>query len=193
MQRRAAGPGGALPAEERIHGGHARLAEVDAHARLGVGRGRPDLLAELPQQLVRRVVGGHGDHAEHPLRGVVVGRQRGTPVRVEVAPLRVVVEALRRAVERVRVAEAAAADARAADHRHVLEDREAEDPAHPQPGREEVAAQVPRRARQLVVGEAAAALQHADAVALLGQPQRADAAAEAGPDDEPVEITLSDH
>ena len=44
---------------------------------------------------------------------------------------------------------------------------------------------------KLLVGEAPAALQHADAVALLGQPQRRDAAAEARPDDQPVEVELT--
>ena len=43
------------------------------------------------------------------------------------------------------------------------------------------------------VGEAPAALEHADAVALLGQPQRGDAAAEARADDQPVVVEVLTH
>ena len=57
-----------------------------------------------------------------------------------------------------------------------------------QPRGEEVAAQVPGGLRELVVGEAPAGLEDRDAVALLGQPVRRDAAAETGPDDDPIEV-----
>ena len=86
---------------------------------------------------------------------------------LEVRPLGVVVEARPRAVQRVRVAEAAAADARPAEDGDGLEQRQAKDAVHAQAGGEEVAAHVPRRARELVVGEAPAGLDDRDAVALL--------------------------
>jgi hypothetical protein len=176
-------------AEERVRHGHARLAEEHADARLGVARVGADLAPVLVQQPVGRVVGDDLGHAEHPLGLRVVRRQRGLPV-VQLGPLAVFVEAPWRAVERVRVAERAATDARAGDHRHVAERREPEDPAHPEPRRVEVAAQVPRRARQVVVAEAPPALEHRDPVALLAQPQRGDAAAEAGADDQPVVVVV---
>ena len=43
---------------------------------------------------------------------------------------------------------------------------------------------------EVVVREPGARLEHADPVALLGQPQRGDRAAEAGPDDQDVEVEL---
>ena len=180
----------AVTAEVRIVDGHAGLAEEDADAGLGVGRLRADVLAELAQRVVRGVVGGDGRDAEHALRLVEVRRERRLPVVLEPGPLRVVVEARPRAIQRVRVAEAAAADARAADDRHVLEQRQAEDPVQAEARREEVAAQVPRGLRELVIGEPPAGLEDADAVALLGQPVRRDAAAEPGPHDDPVEVVL---
>ncbi len=145
------------------------------------------LLAELAQQLVGGVVGRHSGDAEHPLGLDVVRRERRLPV-VEAAPLRVVEEALRRDVERVRVAEAAAADAGAAEHGHVLEDRDAEEALHAEPRQPEVAAQIPVGSGEVAVREPSPALQHADAIALLAQTQRRDAAAEARPDDEPVVV-----
>ena len=183
--RRALRPG---TAEERVGQPLARLAvEQDAHARLGVRVLDADLARELAQQVVRRVVLVVGDDAEHPLRLVVVRREHRLPV-VQPRPLRILVEAPPRAVERVRVAERPAADAGAADDRDVLEGRHPEDPAHPEPRRPEVPPQVPGRLREVVVGEALAALEHPDAVALLAQPQRRDAAAEARAHDHPVVV-----
>ena len=179
---------GACAVEERVGDRRPRLAvEQHADARLGVRVLDADLARVLAQQVVGGVVLVVGDHAEHPLGLVVVRRQRRLPV-VEAGPLGVLVEPAARAVERVRVAERAAADAGAADDRHVLEGREAEDAAQPEPRRPEVAPQVPGGAREVVVAEAAAALEHADRVALLAQAQRGDAAAEAGADDQPVVV-----
>jgi len=129
----AAGAVGSLTAEVGIGGRHARLAEVDADARLGVGVVGADLAPVLAQQLVGRVVGDHLRDAEHPLGLVVVGRQRRLPI-VELRPLAVGVEALGRAVERVRVSEGAAADAGAGDDGDVAERRQAEDPRRPSRG-----------------------------------------------------------
>ena len=91
-----------------------RLAEEDADGRLLVGVADAELLAELAQQLVGGVVVRVLRDAEHPLGLGVVGRERALPV-LHVRPLRVLEEGLRRHVERVRVAEAAAADAAAGD------------------------------------------------------------------------------
>jgi hypothetical protein len=183
----AAGPLRPGAAEERVRDGLAGRAEEHADARLGVGPVGADLAPELAQQLVGGIVGLDGDHAEHPLCLVVVGRKCRLPV-VQARPLRIGVEARRGAVERVRVTERAAAHARAARHRDVLEDRQAEDALHPELRCPEVAPQVPRGTRQLVVGEPPAGLQHADPVALLGQAQRGHASAEARPNDDPVVV-----
>ena len=149
-------------------------------------------MPELAQQLIGGIVGIDGDDAEHPLGLLVVRRERGRPV-LQPGPLRIGVEAPGRAVERVRVAERAAADSATRDDGDVPEDRQPEDPAQPELRRAEVAPQVPGRARHVGVGEAAPALDHADAVALLGQPQRGDAAAEARADDEPVVVEILTH
>ena len=188
----AAGAGGAFTVEERVGDRLPGRAEVDADARLRVGLVGADLAAELAQELVGGVVRGHGDHAEHPFRGVVVRRERGVPVG-QARPLRIAIEAVGGAVERVRVAERAAADAGAGDHHDVAEQREPEDPAHPQPRGPEVAPQVPRRARHVVVGDPPAGLDQPDAVALLREPERRDAAAEARADDEPVVVEVLAH
>ena len=50
---------------------------------------------------------------------------------------------------------------------------------------------IERRRREVVVVEARAGLQDADAVTLLGQPQRGDGSAEAGPDDQDVEVVAA--
>jgi hypothetical protein len=55
-------------------------------------------------------------------------------------------------------------------------------------GRPQVTTQVPGGLRELVVGEAAAGLDHRHPVALLREPQRRDAAAEPGADHHHVVI-----
>ena len=116
----------------------------------------------------RRVLGD----AEHPARQVVRRRELGPPVG-DVAPLRVVVEGLVRAVERVGVDQRAAADAGPGEDRDVGQPVDALDAEAAQPRRPQEAPQVPRGARELVVGEPSAGLEHQHPVALLGQPQRA--------------------
>ena len=145
----------------------------------------------LSSELVGGVVGLDGRHAEHPLRLVEVLGKRLLPVVLEARPLRILVEARAGAVQRVRIAEASAADAGSADDRHVLEERQPEDPVQAQARGEEVAAQIPGGIRELVVGEPPAGLEDADAVALLGQPVGADAATEPGSHDDPVEVVLA--
>jgi hypothetical protein len=51
-------------------------------------------------------------------------------------------------------------------------------------------AQVPRGLREVLVGKASARLENSDAIALLGQPQRADAAPEPRADDQHVVVRL---
>ena len=120
-------------AEERVRDGLARRAEVHADARLGVGPVGADLAAELAQQLVGGVVGVDGDDAEHPLRRLVVRRERA---RQSSSPAHcgIGVEALGRAVERVRVAERAAADAAPDTTRRRLKIGQPEDAAQPSRG-----------------------------------------------------------
>jgi hypothetical protein len=50
--------------------------------------------------------------------------------------------------------------------------------------------QIPRRLGEVLVGEAAARFEYADPIALLGEPQRGDAAAEPRTDDEDVVVRL---
>ena len=129
------------------------------------------------------------DDAEHPLGLVVVRRQLGAPVG-DVRPLRVVEERLRRHVERVGVVQRPAAHPGAGQDHHVAQQVDALDAVAAQLRRPQELAQVPGRLGELVVGEAPAGLEHADAVALLGQPQRGDAAAETRTDDQDVVVRL---
>ena len=124
----------------------------------------------------------HLPHEMQPVRRELVG-----PVG-DARPLGRVEELLGRDVKRAGVAEAAAADAAAGDDRHVLERSQPEDPLQPQLRAPEVALQVAGVLRELVVGEAPAALEHANGIALLREPQRRDAAAEAGADHQPVVV-----
>jgi hypothetical protein len=151
------------------------------------GVANADLLAVFLQQLVG---GRHpfvvGD-AEHALGGVVVRLQLGLPL-CEPVPLAVGKERRASAIERVCIAQAAAADAVSGDDEDVLEQRHPEDPSQPQPRHPEVAPHVPGRLGEVLVGKATTALQHPDAIALLGQPQGGDAAPEPRPDHEPVVV-----
>ena len=184
----AAGAVGSLAAEVGVGDGLARLAEEDAR-RASFCRCRR---RRAPRR-ARAAAGRPGRRAGSARRRASAAPRRSgarapPPSPAISRPLAVLEERLRRDVERVGVAEAAAADAAAGDDRDVLEGRQPEDPLHAQPRVPEVALQVRRRARELVVGEAPPALEHADRVALLGQAQRRDAAAEARADHQPVEV-----
>ena len=181
---RAVGP---LAAEVGVADSLSGRTEEDPDGRLFVALADAELLAELTQQPVDVVVVRVLDDAEHALGLGVVRREGGLPV-LERGPLRVFVEGLRRGVQGVGVAEAAAADAAPGDDGDVPEGGQPEDALHAELGVPEVAPQVGGGARQLVVGVAPAALEHADRVALLGEPQRAGAAAESRPDHQPVEV-----
>ncbi len=187
---RAAGAFGSFAAEIRVRHRGAGLAEVDAHRRALERVFDPELAADVTQQLLAVAVPRYLDHAEHALGGVVMRLERRGPV-VQPAPLRVGEELRARAVERVGVDGAAAADRRAAGDEHVLERGQLEDPAQPEERRPQPASQLPGGCGVLLVPEAPALLQHADLVALLREPQRRDAAAEAGADHQPVVVELA--
>ena len=186
----AAGARRPLAPEVRV--GHllARLAEEGAHPRVLVGVARADLLAVLLQEQVsgalERIVG----HPEHSLGCLVVGVELRLPLAQRV-PLRVAEEGGPGPVERVRVAEAAPADAGAGDDEDVLEDRHPEDPAEPDLRHPVVAAEVPGGLREVLVAVAAPALEDRDPVALLGEAQRGHRSAEAGADHDPVVVEAS--
>ena len=183
----AAGSRGTVAAEVGIGHPLAGLAEEDAHACVGERIGDPDVPGVLAEQLVGR---GHAlvlGHPEHALGGVVVGSKLRVPVR-EPVPLGVAEERGTSPVEGVGVAQAATADPVPGDDEHVLEQRQPEDAPQPQAGRPKIAAQVPRGLREVIVAEPPAALDDSHAVPLLGEPQRRDAAAEAGADHQPVVV-----
>src|SRR5262249_18994017 len=94
---------------------------------------------------------------------------------------------------RGRVGEAAAAHPGTAEHDDVLERRQAQQALETQAWSEDMARELPRRLGQLLISEAAPGLEHRDAVALLGQAQRRDAAAKAGADDQPVRVESTIH
>jgi hypothetical protein len=102
--------------------------------------------------------------------------------------VRVVEERGRRPVQRVGIDQRAAADARRRQHDDVLEQGDPLDAPAAERRRPEKVAQVPRRLRQGLRGESAAGFEHADPVALLGEPQGAHTAAEAAAHDHDVVI-----
>jgi hypothetical protein len=107
-----AGAIGTLAAEERVGHSLALLTEVDAHGRVFVGVAHAQLLAELAQELVGRVLVRVFDHPQHPLGLGVVGRQGALPV-LHLTPLAVLEEGLGGDVEGAGVAEASPAHATA--------------------------------------------------------------------------------
>src|SRR5439155_18516655 len=97
------------------------------------------------------------------------------------------------AVKRVGVAQRPAADPAAGGDEDVAEQGQPQDALEPELRHPVVARQLPRRLGEVLVAEAPPALEHADAVALLGQSQRADAAAEARAEDQPVVVVVGHH
>ena len=148
-----------------------------------------ELLGDLQHDVVGRRVQRVLDDAEHPLRLVVVRRQLAAPVG-DVAPLRVPVERVERLVERVGVDQRATADAGPGHDQRVADRLDPLDAVAADLGPEEVALEVEGGLREVLVLEARSGLEHADAVALLGQPERRDRAAEARADDEDVEVVV---
>jgi hypothetical protein len=147
--------------------------------------------AEVVGHLLHHVVGRRAqrvlDHAQHPLGLVVVGGQLGLPVG-DVAPLGVLVERLERLVERVGVDERATADTCAGEDQRVADGIDALDAVAADLGTVEELLQLEGGLRVVVVLEPGTGLEHADLVALLGEPECADRAAEARADDEDVVV-----
>ena len=125
------------------------------------------------------------DHTEHPLRLVVVRHQLGAPVG-DVRPLPVGEERLRRHVQGVGVVERSAADTGARQNHHVAQQVDPLNAVHPEFRRPQELAQIPRGLGEVFVVESPARLEHADAVALLGEPQRGDTSPEPRTDDQDV-------
>ncbi len=133
---------------------------------------------------------GHGRveaDAQHALGLVVVGRQLVLPVG-DVPPLGVLEEGLGRYVEGVGVVEGAAADARACQDHDIPEQMDALDAEHAELRRPQVVLQVPGVLGQGLAGEAAAGLQDADPVALLGEAEGGDRASEPRTHDDDVVV-----
>ena len=182
---------GASTAEERV--GHLLVrvspgaAEEHAHRRGVEGVAHAHVGGDLLHDVVGRGADGVLDDAEHPLGLVVVRRQLVAPVG-DVAPLGVVVERRQRLVERVGVDQGPAADARAG-HDHRVADRvDALDAVAAQGRGPQVGLDVEGAGGEVGVLEAGTRLDDTDLVALLGQSQRGDRAAEAGSDDQDVVV-----
>jgi hypothetical protein len=153
------------------------------HERLAA----PHVVGDLFDDAISVGEGRVGDHAEHPLRLAIVRHQLGAPIG-DVRPLPVGEERLRRHVERIGVVQRSAADAGAGQNHHVAQQMDALDAVHAELGRPQELAQIPGGLGEILVGEAAAGLEHADAVALLGQPQRGDTAPKTRTDDQDVVV-----
>ena len=108
-----------------------RLTEEHAHRCRVEGVADAEVVGDLLHHVVRRRAQGVLDHAEHPLRLVVVRRQLGLPVG-DVAPLGVLVEGLERFVERVRVDQRAATDTRPRHDQGVAHGLDALDAVEPE-------------------------------------------------------------
>ncbi len=193
----AAGAVGAHAAEERVgHRLSRRLGSVRSEEHPDRGGHEGVATAHLVGDFLDDAVGvGErrvGDHAQHPLRLLVVRHQLAAPVG-DVAPLLVVEERIRRHVQRVGVIQRPAAHAGAGQDHHVFQRVDPLNAVAAQSGRPQKFAQVPRRLGELVVGVTPAGLQNAYAVTLVGQPQRADTAAEPRTDDQDVIIWLHPH
>ena len=182
----AADPIGPGAAEEGIGCRHAR-AVTEEHAHRGgvIGVGHTELVGEVDHDAVGPGLDGGLDHPEHALGLVVERRQLGPPVG-DVGPGRVLVEGVERSVERVGVDDRTTAHRRPREHGEVAQERDALDAPHPQPGKPEEVAHVPTGLGQRLGGVAPPGLDDADPVALLGQAQRGDTAAETTADHEDV-------
>ena len=170
-----------------LRGDARALAEEHAHRRERERVADPHVLGDLGEDVVERGAPRHPVDAEHPRGLVVVRGELGLPVG-DARPLRVLEELLRRDVERVRVDQRAAADPGAAQHHGVGQQVDALDAVEPEAGRVEEATHAPRGLGEVVVVEAAAGLEDADPVALLGEPERRDRPAEPGADDDDVVV-----
>ncbi len=147
----------------------------------------PQVCRHPSQHLVSRPQPRVGGGAQHALGLVVVRRELGAPVG-DVGPGRVGVEGVVRLVEGVGVDQRTAADADGAEERDLAHRAEAHRAEHPQARRPEGVTRP--SGGEVLVGPPPTRLEHAHAVALLGQPQRGHAATEARADDEHVVVRL---
>jgi hypothetical protein len=106
----------------------------------------------------------------------------------DVRPLRVLEERIERLVQRVRVDERASADACTRQDDEVVEQRHPLNPAQAEPRHEQIAAEVPVRPGEVLRAEPASGLEHPDAISLLREAERGNAAAESAPDNEHIEV-----
>ena len=171
--------------EERVPDRLAGWSEEHADRRLDECVAHAHVLGDRFHDLVGRGHARVDHHPEHAPGLVVERRQLVGPVR-DVGPLRVVEERRGWLVEGIGVVQRPAADARPGQDDDVPQHVDALYAVAAQLGRPHEFPDVPTGFRELVVGEPAAGLQNADAVALLGQPQRRHAAPESGPDDDHV-------
>ena len=147
----------------------------------------PDLFSDLANDVVGRRDLGVGGRAEHLLRHGVMRLELLLPIG-EMRPGLALEEGILRRGERVRVRQRAAADTDPVEHGDVLEERHLEDPVHAHRGPPHPLLEVAIVFREVIFPEALALLEDEDAVALLGESQRRDAPAEAGADDDVVEV-----
>ena len=195
LQAAAAARAGA--AEERIvdlHAGFLAAVPAEEHPDRGHAERVPDphLLGNLLHDLIRRCHRRVAHHAQHPFRLVVIGRELGAPVG-DVRPLAVAVKGVLRLVERVGVHERASADPRAGQDDHVPQQVDPLDAQAAELRRPEEPAGVPGSPGIAGVLEPASRLEHTHPVALLGEPQRGDRAAETRADHEHVIVILTRH
>ncbi len=185
----AARPIGSAAIEIRIAHRLARRAEE--HADLGrlIRLAAPQVAGNLVQHVIRFSRAGGRRHSEHPLGRGVVGRQILLPI-AQRPPARIFKHLIGRYQQRIGIHQAAAADASAVQHHHVAQHRDRLDAEAPHQRRPEKLADVPVRLGKILRPPPLAALQHADPIALLRQPQRRHAAAKAGADDDIVEIEI---
>ena len=192
----AGGPLGSGSTEIRVRHGlarHSRQAglgtEEHSDRRRGEGVGRAHLFGDGTHHPIRFCDSGIGDDAQHPSRLLVMRCELGLPVG-DVVPLGIGEERSRRLVQGVGVVERATADARSRHDHHVFECVDALNPVQPELRRPEPLVETPTRLGELVVFEPTSGFDHPDAVPLLDEAQRTDAAAETGTDDEHVEVRL---
>ncbi len=189
---------GSRAAEVRVGDGAAHLGLRGAVGVLAVAeedadRGQVEGVADahgLRDGLEVDVGGGHGRveaDPEHPAGLVVVRPQLVLPVG-DRGPLAVLEERGGRHVQRVGVVERSTADARPGEHHDVAEQVDALEAEEAEGGGPEVVLDVPGVLGERLAGEAAARLQDADTVALLGQPEGRHRAAEARAHDQHVVV-----
>ena len=173
--QRAAGATGTRAAEVGVVHLDTRLTEVHRHGGWAERVLDVEALGYGPHHVVRGCVRRRLNDAEHALREGVERGKFPLPVG-DGAPLRVCVEGVMRFVVGVRVDERTTSDPRSGEHQHVAEEIEPLDTVEAEAGPPEEALEIPVGLGELPGSVAATRFQHTDAVALLGQSQRRDAA-----------------